>query len=68
VIDSIIAPHWVDHQARIDKTSTLPHVANVSLELSNSPTNQILEAFVTDVRSGLQYPKANKDNEEEDWA
>lgn len=68
MIDSIIASHWVDHQAKIDKASTLPHVANVSLELFDSPTNQILEALVIDVRSGLQYPKANKDNEEEDWA
>jgi len=27
-----------------------------------------LEALIADVGSGLQYPKANNDNEEEDWA
>jgi hypothetical protein len=27
-----------------------------------------LEAFIANVGSKLQYPKANNDNEEEDWA
>jgi len=28
----------------------------------------MFEALVIDVRNRLQYPKANKDNEDEDWA